>query len=333
LIEPGKTQKIQAVKMAAKKDGSISRRVDRHTHVPRKKFVLYPPFPDAIKIELTARCNYECSYCASKRSLRPIGDIDKNFLYRILKEAKSIGVKEIGMFLLGESFLIEELPEYIRYAKEEAGIEYVFITANGSFCTPRRLIPVIKAGLDSLKFSINAGTRERYKQMHGVDCFEEVISNIKWLHEYKKNKLKKPRTCVSSIFINEYEEELKGLRKMISQYVDEFYYLPLYNQAGHIGGKEFSKIVGNPGRLENMVPPVPCWALFNAAKITWNGRLTACCFDHDTRFEIADLNKVSLLEAWHHPKFVKLRQQHLTKDLKGSLCAKCLGLTQESLNN
>ena len=312
-----------------KKIGPIAKKVDKHTHVPKEKLVLRPPFPDAIKIEITARCNFKCSFCASKRSLRPIGDIDKNFLYRILKEAKSIGVKEIGMFLLGESFLIKELPEYIRYAKEEVGIEYIFITTNGSLCTPRHLIPVIEAGLDSLKFSINAGNRERYKEMHGVDCFDKVISNIKWLHKYKtKNNIKNPRTCVSAIFIDEYEDELENLRKMITRYVDEFYYLPLYNQAGHIGGKEYTKIVGNPGRLENMVPPVPCWALFNAAKITWNGWFTACCFDHDTRFEIADLNKVSLLEAWHHPKFVKLRQQHLNKDLKDSLCARCLGLKE-----
>jgi len=77
-----------------------------------------------------------------------------------------------------------------------------------------------------------------------------------------------------------------------------------------------------------MVPPVPCWALFNAAKISWNGWLTACCFDHDRRFEIADLNRTSLLEAWHHPKFVELRKKHLQGSgaLNDSLCSRCLGL-------
>ena len=130
---------------------------------------------------------------------------------------------------------------------------------------------------------------------------------------------------MSSIFIHEYKKELEGLRDMVLGYVDEFYFLPLYNQAGHIGGKEYTKIVGNPGRYENMVEPVPCWALFNAAKITWNGWLTACCFDHDEKFEIADLNKVSLIEAWNDSKFVNMRREHLDDDFnKESLCAKCL---------
>lgn len=305
---------------------SIAQKIDEHTHVPKEKLILYPPFPDAIKIEITGRCNFNCSFCAQKSSLRKIGDIDKKFLYKILKEAKNIGVKEIGMFLLGESFLVKELSEYIEYAKKEVGIEYVFITTNGSLCSPDRLIPIIDAGLDSLKFSINAGTKERYKEMHGADCFDKVISNIKWLYKYKKEKnIDDLRTCVSSIFIPEYEEELEELKKMVIPYVDEFYFLPLYNQAGHIGGKEYTKIVGNPGRLENMVHSIPCWALFNAAKITWNGWLTACCFDHDEKFEIADLNKVSLIDAWNNSKFVSMRKEHLNNTFnKESLCAKCL---------
>ena len=307
---------------------TIMEKIDRHSHVSKDKLVLNPPFPDAIKIEITGRCNYNCSFCAQKSSLRKIGDIDRNFLYRILWEAKSVGVKEIGMFLLGESFLVKELAEYIRYAKEVVGIEYVFITTNGSLSTPERMIPIIEAGLDSLKFSINAGTKEGYKKMHCCDNFDRIISNIKWIHEYKKkNNITSLRTCISSIFIQEDKDSLRVFEKEMKQYVDDFYFLPLYNQAGHIGGKEYTKIIGNPGRYENMVEPIPCWALFNAAKITWNGWLTACCFDHDEKFEIADLNKVSLIEAWNDTKFINMRQEHLNNNFRDdSLCAKCLDI-------
>ena len=194
-------------------------------------------------------------------------------------------------------------------------------------CTPKRLIDVIDAGLDSLKFSMNAGNRESYKKTHGVDFFDKVIKNIKWLSQYKKeNNLTKPRTCMSSIFMESKKEELELLQKSMKDFIDEFYYLPLYNQAGHIAGKEYKKYIGNIGRLDNPVDPIPCWELFNVAKISWNGWLTACCFDHDNRFAIADLNTSSLLEAWHNPKFVELRRKHLENiDLDKSDCAKCLG--------
>ena len=305
-------------------------RLDLHTHVSKEKLIPRPPFPDSIKIEITSRCNYRCSYCASKRHLRPQGDIDKEFLYRILHEAHSIGVREIGMFLLGESLLVKELPDYVKYAKESVGIEYVFLTTNGSLATPDRLTLLVDAGLDSIKFSMNAGSRQRYQEMHGVDGFDHVIENIKWLGNFKKERsLSLPRLAVSSIYSEEYREEIDSLKSILSPFIDDFYLLPLYNQGGHVGGTTYTPIVGNPGRFERMVPPVPCWAIFNSARISWNGWLTACCFDHDTRFEMADLGKVSLLEAWHHTRFVELREAHLSGDndrLRKTLCANCLGL-------
>ena len=308
---------------------TIMERIDRHTHVPQERLVEAPPFPESIKIEITSRCNFACSYCASKRKLRPQGDIDRDFLRAILHEAKAAGVREIGMFLLGESLLVRELPEYVRYAKERAGIDYVFVTTNGSLVTPERGAALVESGLDSLKFSINAGTRETYKKMHGVDAFERVLGNLRWLHAFRKERgLDRPRISVSSIGMGEDFGETAQLRELVSPFVDDFYLLPLYNQGGHVPNS-MSGSVGNPGRLDNMVPPVPCWTIFNSSRITWNGWLTACSFDHDTSFEIADLNKVSLIEAWNHPKFVDLRMRHLSGDkeaLKASACAKCLGL-------
>ena len=309
---------------------SIMARVDAHTHLASEKRVEIPPFPDAIKIEITSRCNFNCGFCASKRHLRPQGDIDASFLFRILHEAKEVGVREIGMFLLGESLLVRRLPEYVRYAKEEAGIEYVFLTTNGSLATPDVMEPLIEAGLDSIKFSVNAGTIERYRQMHGVNAFDRVIGNIRTLAVTRRKKdWHHVRISASSIHDPEHIEETEALRKMLADDIDDFYLLPLYNQAGHVPGAGVTGVVGNPGRHGNMVLPVPCWALFNAAKITWNGWLTACCFDHDREFEIADLETTSLLDAWQHPKFRALRRAHLNGGgsvLRESVCAKCLGL-------
>ena len=311
-----------------KRHNKISEMVDEHTHVQKDKLVLNPPFPDTIKIEIMAKCNYKCPYCAVRYNLREKGEIDSSFLFRILREAKNIGVKEIGMFLLGESFLCKRLSEYIYYAKKVVGIEYVFITTNGYLCDKKRMVPVLEAGLDSIKFSINAPDCFGYKKMHGVDGMNRVLSNIKWLKKYiDKNEIN-IKTCVSSIYDDNKKEEFSKFKEYILQYVDDFYFLPLYNQAGHcISG---GKIVGNPGRFDNMVSPVPCWALFNAAKITWDGWLTACCFDHDERFKISDLNKVSLLDAWNDKKFINLRKEHLCNNITNkSLCSKCLGLCGE----
>jgi MoaA/NifB/PqqE/SkfB family radical SAM enzyme len=153
---------------------SIINGVDKHTHVPKEKLILNPSFPDSIKIEITSRCNYKCPYCLTWKTKRETGDIDRKFLYRIFKEAHNVGVKEIGMFLLGESFLVKDLPDYIKYAKEEVGIEYVFLTTNGSLCSPKRTIDIINSGLDSLKFSINEFNDEHNRE-HWEKFFADII--------------------------------------------------------------------------------------------------------------------------------------------------------------
>lgn len=296
---------------------NIPQMVDNTTHIPKERLVANPSFPDSIKIEVTSRCNLKCEYCASKNTLRSIGDIDKDFLFKILRDVKKIGVTQVGLFLLGEPFLVDELPLYIKYAKD-IGIEYVYITTNGVLCNPSILQKVCDAGLDSLKFSVNT-ERDRYNKVHGLDAFDIIMKNIKWLHNYSG---KKPITCASYLHSEEHKSELEDLKEELMKYVDDVYSLPMYNQAGLVEGS----VVGNIGRFENMVSPVPCWGLFNAAKVTWDGWLTACCFDHAERFKIADLKVIDIVDAWNDPKFVELRKRHLDNNLKNSICSKCQGL-------
>jgi len=305
---------------------SIIQRVERATHVLPENLIDKPPFPPSVKIEITNRCNYKCCYCAVSTSPRTRGVMDFNFFKRIVLELKDNGADEIGLFLLGESFLVNSLPKYIRYCKK-VGIPYVFITTNGSLCTPERMKKVINAGLDCIKFSVNAGTRGKYKEMCGVDMFDTVVENIKWVHTYKTINRIKINTAVSSIFIPERESELAEFRQMIENYVDDYYLMPPYNQGGQIQG--FSgDIIGNPGKLDTMVPPIPCWVLFNAVKITWDGKLTACPFDHEGKLELADLNKVSIKDAWNDANFIDLRRQHLNNNIGNPSCRACLKITK-----
>jgi organic radical activating enzyme len=304
----------------------IHERVDRATHIPEDRRIETPPIPRSAKIEVTSRCNYKCSCCVASEGLREQGDMDFSFFKKIVRDLGFLGVEEIGLFLLGEPLLIKNLHEWVEYCKKEVGIPYIFITTNGSLLTLDVSKNLIHSGLDSLKVSVNAGEKERYKKVHGVDAFDTVVKNIESLHKYKKqNNLELPRTCVSSIFDNRFSEEFESFRNFIENYVDDYYYLPMYNQAGHVHSAD-SCVVGNPGRLDNMVAPVPCWALFNCIKISWDGFLTACCFDHTLDFRISDLRTTSILEAWNSPKFIELRRQHLNNDLKNSLCSRCLGL-------
>jgi radical SAM protein with 4Fe4S-binding SPASM domain len=58
--------------------------------------------------------------------------------------------------------------------------------------------------------------------------------------------------------------------------------------------------------------------------VTHDGKLSACCFDHDGRFEMGDLTKQSFMEAWNSPAFQSLRNAHLNGDVTGTPCQSCV---------
>jgi MoaA/NifB/PqqE/SkfB family radical SAM enzyme len=299
----------------------ITDKIDNVTKIHKEYMNKYLPAPISVKIEMTARCNLKCWFCATKDSLRTKGDMDFDLYTKIVDDILNVGVKEIGLFYLGESFLYNKLPEAIKYAKD-AGCNYVFITTNGSCIKRDKLKKCFEAGLDSLKFSFNWLDKEQCKQMSGVDCFDKIIETIKTSRELVDKYNFKCSLYASSIRYNdEQNERMKETIKLIEPYIDEHYWLPLYNQAGFIDDRTCN--AGNVGRYDNQRSSIPCWQVFTEGHITFDGKLTACGFDHNGDFEMGDLTKISFMDAWNSDKFQDLRDHHLNKQLKGTVCEEC----------
>ncbi len=151
-------------------DYSITDKIDSVTHIPDTHWGAHIPAPKAVKIELTGRCNYRCKFCAlALRENQPKNNMDFELYKRIVKEMADAGVKEIGMFYIGESFLCHNLlVDAIKYAKS-AGIEYCFLTTNGSLATPDKVKACMEAGLDSLKFSMTTADDKQFEEVIGVN--------------------------------------------------------------------------------------------------------------------------------------------------------------------
>jgi MoaA/NifB/PqqE/SkfB family radical SAM enzyme len=305
----------------------ITDRIDRITFIPETYRQALPPVPKSVKIELTARCDFQCFFCASSFRLREKKDIDWDFYTRIIKEMREAGVEELGLFYLGESFIYNRLVEAIQYAKE-IGYPYVFLTTNGRLATPERVEACMKAGLDSLKFSLNNATPEQFQEVTRVKAneFYTIIDNIKAAHQIKQAGGYSCGLYASSIqYDGEQQEKMEKTVAEILPYVDQHYWLPLYGQAGLTSGaKGTQPSAGNQGRIGALRPPLPCWALFTEGHITYDGHLAACCFDHDGRFNMGDLNHIHFMEAWQSTTFQNLRQANLDQNVVGSVCEKCI---------
>lgn len=310
----------------------ITDRIDAITLITPDYRSPTPPIPRSVKIELTARCDFNCFFCASGARLRKKSDMNQDFYRRIVREMREAGVEELGLFYLGESFLCDWLEDAIRYAKEACGYPYVFLTTNGRLANPRRLEGVMRAGLDSLKFSFNNADPEQFREVTRVKAkeFFTVMDNIKAARAVRdKVEAETGHRCgiyASSIrYDGEQLERMEAAVADIRPSVDEHYWLPLYGQAGLTSGaKGTTPTAGNQGRIGALRPALPCWALFTEGHITYDGHLSACCFDHDGRFHMGDLNAMSFRDAWLSEPFQRLRAANLREDVKGTVCEKCM---------
>lgn len=308
----------------------ITDRVDAITSVTEEWARSILPAPKAVKIELTSRCDFGCLFCVSGLRLRRPADIEWNLLTRLLLDIRRAGVDQVGLFYLGESLLYPRVVEAIEFARLQCGYPYIFLTTNGRLATEARVYACAKAGLDSLKFSLNAADRKQFQQMMRIDAFDDVVANIKSARvAVEKVHAETGHRCglyVSSILHDEEQEvRMQGVLGEIAPYVDQQYLLPHHGHAEVRQGARVGRAVaGAIGRVGALREPLPCWSLFTEAHITVDGHLSACCWDHDGRFSMGDLTKTTFMEAWNSGTFQELRLAHLRKDVGGTVCHQCV---------
>ena len=310
----------------------ITDRIDAITKVTDHRSVL--PAPKSVKIELTGRCNYRCGFCALRtRENQPVEDMDVEMFQRITMEMREAGVEEIGVFYIGESFMNPDLlTQAIYFAKHKAKFPYVFLTTNGSLATPDRVEACFIAGLDSLKFSVNAADDAQFKEVMGVKpkLYKDAINNIKAAKAIRDAKGYKCGLYASSIkYDGKQQEQMEALlNKDVIPYVDQHYWLPLYSMGSMATDREaelgYRPTAGNQGRLGMLRRPLPCWSAFTEGHVRADGGLSLCCFDADGRFVVGDLKTQSFMEAWNSEAFQKIREAHLKEDLTGTVCQDCV---------
>lgn len=316
---------------------TISTRIDAITAIAPEYRGTILPAPKSVKIELTGRCNFKCAFCARSQKLRDMKEMDRDTFERLLLEIRAEGVEEIGLFYLGESFMCRWLEDAVYFAKNVAKFPYVFLTTNGSLATPDRVEKLIRNGLDSLKFSLNYADEDQFEDIARVKrrLFYDMLDNMEAAHVARDRVQQETghRCGLYASYINydgKQGEKMKDMAARMTPYVDEIYALPLYNQADFVTDEEVERgwtpTAGNRGRLDELREPLPCWAVFTEGHITWDGVLSACCFDHDGRFHMGDLKTTSFMDAWNSDVFQQLRAAHLKQDVIGTACEKCVVL-------
>lgn len=291
------------------------------------KFVTTPPFPKNALIELTNACNHACIFCKNSHQLRKPTYLSLETFSLFIKQAVKLGLEEVGLYATGEPFMTKNIEKYILFAKKN-GVKRVYITTNGALADISKVKKCFNAGLDSIKFSINASNKQDYKIIHGKDDFDKVLKNLKEIYNWKNENKVNLQILGSCVLVPTMPHTKKEHFRIFNKYFDDSQYAESTSQGGQkfdypLPENDLKKIFTTLDEVDEKNLK-PCSMVFNRYHLTAEGYLTACCVDYNLNLVFSDINKENLIESWHNNLIKKLRDKHIQKKLDNTICHSCL---------
>ncbi|MFC1741080.1 radical SAM protein [Nanoarchaeota archaeon] len=187
------------------------------------------PAPIYIEIGPINSCNHKCSFCALDYLKSKGSMIKKDVLISNLKDMADFGVKAVMFGGEGEPLMHPALPEIISKARG-FGLD-ISLTTNGVLLTPDKAKDILK-DMAWIKFSIDAGTKERYAKVHGTreDDFPKLMANIEFAVKHKRDDGLDCRIGCQLLLINDNIDEAETLVKTLKGFGVDYLVLKPYSQ-------------------------------------------------------------------------------------------------------
>ncbi|MDR4503202.1 MAG: radical SAM protein [Candidatus Scalindua sp.] len=138
--------------------------------------------PMHIQVETTNACNLRCASC-HRDILYPEPAIMRFETFKkVYDEIKS---EKINVSGLGEPFLNNDIFKIIKYAKDQGS---AVNCATNFTLVEGKIDQVFESGIDQLKVSIDASSKESFLKIRAKDMFEVLVNNIKTLNRIKNDR-------------------------------------------------------------------------------------------------------------------------------------------------
>ena len=132
-----------------------------------------------MRISVTDRCNLRCRYCMPERitkcAMQEILTYEE--IVEIAQAAEDCGITRFKI-TGGEPLVRMGVETLVRALKDLPLTEQVTMTTNGVLLE-EKLPALMEAGLDAVNISLDTTDREKYRQITGRDCLQQVLSAIR----------------------------------------------------------------------------------------------------------------------------------------------------------
>lgn len=277
-----------------------------------------PVFPPMVQVGISNLCDLSCGQCYHKAYKKKKGYcpvfMKQTVFRKVVDETASFPTDTVFRFLgKGESLLHPELIEMLAYARNTLAQPIAFIT-NGIRLDQEMGIKLLATGVDVIDVSIDAFSRDVYGMVRSnSNWFPLLVENVETLIDQRNKGGFKTRIFVSFLIQPENYLELDQFEAFWENKADKILFRKYHTYGGLIGKKP------TPYRERT-----PCAALWGRINVNERGRITRCFVDWNDTDILADIRKVSLLEAWRSSAYAEIRKQHL-KAVYSGICANCEG--------
>ena len=250
-------------------------------------------YPRHLFIETTSACNLSCDYCP--REARR-DHMDWSLFTRLIDEATLYGPRSFSLHLFGEPTLYPRWTDAICYIHAAHRRHTVLLTTNGTTLNAR-VDDLLQSNPDLVLWSWRPEatfTPETKAKLRRWGKFR-----VRFIEEVTPKEA--------------YEEwadwpNVEGRR--------------LHNYGGTIDTAKFQTNGAGGSTSAKTAARWPCYHLWLAPAVAWNGDLLLCCADPHRKEVLGTFPQMSVHEAWTSPKLHLIREGHLAGRYEG-ICGGC----------
>lgn len=263
---------------------------------------IFGDFPLHLDVEVTNTCNLRCTMCQIPFGEMPRGFMDMPLYDKILAEIREHRLPSVKFNFRGEPLMHKEIVEFVRRAKE-AGVLEVQFNSNGALLTDDLARELIEAGLDRIKFSVDAATPEVYDAIRKGTTYDKTIPKIERFIEIR-NELGRetPSVQVQMVYMEDNKEE-------VGRYIE--FWADKVNRIGFSRYRSGHNKTGEEQRVEAMRTRFPCHQLWQRLVVLYDGTVLMCCGDHQARDPLGNVADATLAELWGSDEMNRRRGLHV----------------------
>ncbi len=276
--------------------------------------------PLCIDLEVASVCDLACPHCFRQYIATPDKIMSLDLAYKLIDQLAEQNVPSVKFNWRGEPLMNRNLPKIIDYAKKNGVLETI-INTNATLLKGDYAKELISSGLDLLIYSFDGGSKQTYDKLRvgrfKQNKFEDIVKNIENFNNLKvKMDSLFPRTKIQMVLTKETYDEQDEYFSLFKNIVDDVSVKQYTERGGDIKESEIpnKKLDENKIYMKNFDGELfvsegrlPCEQPFQRMLITYDGRVSMCCYDWGSMHPIGYTDDLAIKTG--DEEFVKIKEQ------------------------